>query len=194
MPLTLATPPASLVGFPGSSAPPIAVRVCRRGRSPWWFSNDGSGRFDLLPPDGTCYLATDAFAAIREATRGGPVSGQWVADRDVCQVDIPRGATLAATTRAAAARFGVTKELVTVVPYELPQRWARAFRAHGFGGIRHELRHDNRARPSVVSLFGAGGGAGSPVASALPLTAEALARAGVTVIPIPPADVLTVVD
>lgn len=23
----------------------------------WWFSSDGSGRFDLAPPDGVCYLA-----------------------------------------------------------------------------------------------------------------------------------------
>lgn len=35
----------------------ILYRVHRDGYDPWWFSHDGSQRFDLPTPWGTCYLA-----------------------------------------------------------------------------------------------------------------------------------------
>lgn len=167
--------------------------MCRSGRAPWWFSADGSGRFDLDPPEGTCYLATDAFAAIREATRLGPVSTIWLADRELRRVTAPDpGARLAATTRQAAGRYGVTTELATVVPYDLPRRWAAAFRAVGFDGIRHQLRHDQRARPSGVALFGQAGSADLDDGTATPLTVASLKAAGVAVLPPPHSAVLTV--
>lgn len=65
------------------------VRVCQAAQDTWWFSADGSGRFDLTPPYGTCYLATDAYAAIREATRLGPVSNMWVLARELREVAPP---------------------------------------------------------------------------------------------------------
>jgi len=139
--------------------------VCRRGRGTWWFSSDGSGRFDLNPPQGTCYLAGDRIGAVREATRGGPVSTTWVADREFRTVGPPDPeGRLAATTRQAAARFGLTTELVTVVPYALARRWAQAFHQAGFAGIRH----DPRARPSGVSLFGPAGASGGVQRDARP--------------------------
>lgn len=51
----------------------------------------------------------------------------------------------------------MTTELATVIPYDLSRRWATAFRAHRFDGIRHQLRHDQRARPSGIALFGPAG-------------------------------------
>ncbi|HEY3140297.1 MAG TPA: hypothetical protein VGJ86_04170, partial [Acidimicrobiales bacterium] len=79
--------------------PARLVRVCRRGRDTWWFSSDGSGRFDLAPPHGTCYLATDPIGALREASRGGPVSSTWVAQRELRTVTPPDPTgRLAATT------------------------------------------------------------------------------------------------
>jgi hypothetical protein len=172
------------------------VRACRRGRGTWWFSSDGSGRFDLEAPHGTCYLATDPIGALREATRGGPVSTTWVADRELWTVTPPDAAArrLAATTHQAAARFGLTTELVTVVPYDLPRRWASAFHHAGYAGIRHELRHDPRARPSGVSLFGAAGPGTHPDGEADRLTAGGLARAGVQVLDVPPAAHLTILS
>jgi hypothetical protein len=156
--------PGDLTGFPVSNVPSRLVRICRADRATWWFASDGRGRFDLAPPEGTCYLATDAYAAIREATRPGPVSTAWVRARELRLVPPPDpAARLAATTRTAAGRYGVTTELATVVPYDLPRRWAAAFRAHGFDGIRHQLHHDQRARPSGVALFGpASSTGGSP--------------------------------
>lgn len=186
--------PGDLIGFPTVAPPRQLVRVCRSGRATWWFSADGSGRFDLYPPEGTCYLATDAFAAIREATRLGPVSTAWVADRELRRVSPPdRNARLAATTRQAAGRYGVTTELATVIPYDLSRRWATAFRAERFDGIRHQLRHDQRARPSGIALFGPAGPADLDDGTEAPLTAADIEAAGVDVLPPPHSTVLTVV-
>jgi hypothetical protein len=191
--LSLGEPPPSLAGFPVSPPPPALVRVCRRANTTWWFSSDGSGRFDLGPPEGTCYLATDAFAAIREASRAGPVTPGWVADRDLCHVTAPDlKARLASVTRAKAATYDLTTELVTATPYDLPRRWAAAFRGAGFGGIRHELRHDPRAKPSGVSLFGAAGDPGWLPAKRESITRANVEAARVRVMDIPPSAALTI--
>ena len=51
-------------------------------RSAWWFSSDGSGRFDLPVPHGTCYLAEEPLAALLEVTRGLTIlSEDFLADR-----------------------------------------------------------------------------------------------------------------
>lgn len=191
--LSLGEPP-DLTGFPAIRPPSRLVRVCRADQRTWWFSSDGSGRFDLFPPDGTCYLATDSYAAVREATRLGPVSTVWVHARELRVVAPPDPhARLAATTRRAAGRYGVTTELVTVVPYDLPHRWAATFHNHGFDGIRHQLRHDQRARPSGVALFGAPGAATLHDGECIPLTTTAVEAAGVAVYPPPPAASVTIV-
>ena len=186
--------PGDLAGFPTVPPPPRLVRVCRATQGTWWFSADGSGRFDLDPPEGTCYLATDAYAAVREATRLGPVSTGWVRSRELRQLAPPNPqARLAATTRKAAGRYGITTELVTVLPYDLPRRWSAAFRAHGFDGIRHQLRHDQRTRPSGVAFFGPAGAGQLPDGQRAPLSIEAVVAAGVRVLPPPSSVTLTVV-
>lgn len=186
--------PGDLTGFPAVTTPKRLVRVCQAARGTWWFSADGSGRFDLRPPEGTCYLATDAYAAIREATRLGPVSTWWVQARELREVTPPATSRrLAATTRQDAGRFGLTTELVTVLPYDLPRQWAAAFRRHGFDGIRHQLRHDQRARPSGVALFGPAGASNLDSGQPTALTISAVEAAGVMVLPPPNAASLTVV-
>jgi hypothetical protein len=173
--------------------PTRLVRVCHRGRGTWWSSSNGSGRFDLAAPHGTCYLATDPIGALREASRGGPVSNTWVAERELRTVTPPDPTgRLAATTHQAAARYGLTTELVTIVPYDLPRRWAQAFHRTGLAGIRHELRHDPRARPTGVSLFGPAAPGPHPDGHTDRLTVAALTRAGVTVHDVPPAAELTI--
>lgn len=176
--------PGNLTGFPAVPPPSQLVRVCRTDQATWWFSADGSGRFDLWPPEGTCYVATDAYAALREATRLGPVTTAWAHARELREVPPPDpGARLAATTRRTAGRFGVTMELVTVVPYGLPRRWAAAFRDHGFDGIRHQLRHGQRARPSGVALFGSAGSGNLDDGKRTPVNPAAVEAAGVKVYP-----------
>ncbi|MGN6634758.1 MAG: RES domain-containing protein, partial [Oryzihumus sp.] len=68
-------PRTRLAGFPAYRLDPRTV-LCRAhlaANGPWWFSHDGGGRFDLPAPRGTCYLATDPAAAVRE--RLGAVLG-----------------------------------------------------------------------------------------------------------------------
>lgn len=186
--------PGNLTGFPAVKPPSRLVRVCRADRGTWWFSSDGSGRFDLSAPEGTCYLATDRYAAIREATRLGPVSAMWMHARELRVVAPPDPhARLAATTRKAAGRYGITTELATVIPCDLPRRWAAAFRDDSFDGIRHQLRHDQRARPSGVALFGAAGASTLDDGERTPLTTPAMEAAGVAVYPPPAAASLTIV-
>jgi hypothetical protein len=171
------------------------LRVCRSERTTWWFSSDGSGRFDLAPPEGTCYLATDAYAAVREASRLGPVTPGWVQARELREVAPPDPkARLAATTRRAAGRFGITTELSTLLPYDLPRRWAAAFRRHGLAGIRHELRHDPRARPSGLALFGSAGAPGWGDGERQRLSVSMVVGCGVQVLEPPQAAVLTIVS
>jgi hypothetical protein len=186
--------PGDLTGFPTVSPPKRLIRVCRATQGTWWFSADGSGRFDLAAPEGTCYLATDAYAAIREATRLGPVSSLWVHARELREMAAPDPtARLAATTRQAAGRYAVTTELATVVPYDLPRRWATAFHAHGFDGIRHQPRHDQRARPSGVALFGPAGAGSHDDSQQTTLTVADVEATGVEVLPPPHSTALTVV-
>ena len=90
--------------------------------------------------------------------------------------------------------FGVTIELVTIVPYGLARRWATAFRRSGFDGIRHQTRHDPRARPSGVSLFGAAGDPGWPSGGRQELTGRLHSRAGIVVLEVPSAAAVTVLD
>lgn len=55
------TEPGDLTGFPWAHPPATLHRVCRQENGTWWFSSDGSGRFDLGPPEGTCYFSTDRY-------------------------------------------------------------------------------------------------------------------------------------
>lgn len=160
-------PPTDLGGFPEYRTPAgtLLHRAHLARRGPWWFSS-GGGRFDLAAPRGTCYLASTATAAVRE--RLGPVlaarttlpsttlDGVVVSrlavglpgdDRDV------RWANLRVT---AAARFGVTRELESMTPYDVPVRWARAFAAAGLDGVRYGPRF-SPGSASGHALFGDGG-------------------------------------
>jgi hypothetical protein len=127
------------------------------GFGPWWFSSDGAGRFDLAPPRGTCYLADDEMGALLEVL--GPVavvSADWAKRFSVWQLGLPDQCSAADTTVRAARGFGVTAELATVTPYDLPQRWAAAFAAAGYQGVRYRVRHDPGGS-RALALFGAAG-------------------------------------
>ena len=56
----------------------------------------------------------------------------------------------------AARGFGVTAELASMTPYDVPQRWAAAFAAAGYEGVRYRVRHDP-AGSRALALFGAAG-------------------------------------
>lgn len=173
--------PGDLTGFP-VAAVDEAGRVHQGDLGVWWFANDGKGRFDLPDPDGTCYLATDVYAAVREVTRGKPAARGWIAKRVITTVHVRDGAALADTTSADAGDFDVTKEICTTTDYGLCQRWAAALRNEGFAGLLHELRHDPRPVASGVSLFGRHGSRRGPgrVVGRRMLTEGDVTGAGVT--------------
>jgi hypothetical protein len=159
--LALGLPPApdELAGFPvwhvhGGTT---LFRVTTSGYGPWWFSSDGAGRFDLVPPRGTCYLADDELGALLEVL--GPVavvSADWAKRLSIWQLGLTDQCSAADTTVRAARGFGVTAELATITPYDLPQRWAAAFSAAGYGGVRYRVRHDPGGS-RALALFDAAG-------------------------------------
>jgi RES domain len=135
-------------------------RCTRTANGPWWFSSSGGGRFDLRSPRGTCYLATDATTAVREAL--GPIDGsrvvtrQWFEDRSVRRLRLPRPTRVANTYAETASSHGVTLEISTIVPYDIPQTWAVALDQAGYGGVTYLLRHSAAPRRGIA-LFGATG-------------------------------------
>jgi hypothetical protein len=134
-------------------------RVTAANRGPWWFSS-GAGRFDLDPPRGTCYLADDPLVALLEAlgalASSPVVSPGTLAGRVVWSVTVPEQCDAGDLTARPARAFGVTAELATATPYDLPRRWAAAVARLGLGGLRYRARHDP-AGGRCLALFGAAG-------------------------------------
>ena len=186
-------PPEDLAEFPvwHVHAGTVVCRVTTSGLGPWWFSSDGSGRFDLVPPRGTCYLADDEVGALLEVL--GPlvvVSSTWAGRLSLWQLGLPRQCSAADTTVRASRAFGVTAELASMTPYALPQQWAAAFAAAGHQGVRYRARHDPGGS-RALALFGAAGERRWPQGRRQPVSGRLLARlaaeAGVRVAPVPAA-------
>jgi len=176
-------------------------RVCRKANGTWWFSSDGSGRFDLTPPrsGGTCYFGTDATAAILEVFRKQPVCKADVDERSLRRVRVASPRQLADMTDLRARQFGVTKELDTIVPFDIPQQWAGRLSDANLDGLFHHLRHDLRPRATGVSLFGPTGAAAvsiwqRPDADERGITGSDVAASGLLVVPAPPLAGLQVVS
>jgi hypothetical protein len=136
-------------------------RAHRVERAPWWFGSDGSGRFDLGAPRGTCYVAESAVVAVRE--RIGIVLGTKrripSAALDgvvVSRLGLVEPVAVANLRSARAAAFGVLNELASMVPYDVPQAWARALDAAGYDGVRYPARFST-GRAGAVAVFGPSG-------------------------------------
>ncbi len=156
-------PAGDLAGFPAYRLEEgtTLFRAHRAGLGPWWFSSTGEGRFDLPTPRGTCYTALDALSALRE--RLGPVLGTAAAVPEslltgtvVSRLRVPEGRDVADLQTRRAASFGATRELETMVPYAVPQAWARALAGAGLEGVRYGPRF-TPGECSAVALFGDSG-------------------------------------
>lgn len=173
-------------------------RAHQRRRCPWWFSS-GGGRFDLPVPRGTCYLASSALVAVRE--RLGPVlagrSAVPAAALDGVVVSRlrlgrPSGAApqragervlrLANVRVAAAADFGVTRELESMTPYDVPVRWAAAFDGAGFDGVWYGPRFSPGAA-GAIAAFGPAGQDDARAVDPAPVPAARVAGAPAVVDP-----------
>lgn len=160
----LPEPPASLAGFPRQRIEPDrklwrAVKASNpHPIGAWWFAS-GGGRFDLPKPMGTCYVATDMKAAIRE--RLGRVFSaakllppQLMHDMEVAELHLPHRVEVADTGHESAADFGAIRELGSVTgSYEKTGRWAVAFQQAAFGGVLYEPRFSSRAEATALGIF-----------------------------------------
>lgn len=153
----LARPPEGLVHFPAFVLAPGAplFRIHRADRDPWWFSADGSGRFDLEPPRGTCYLAADPLGAFVETFRCTRLIPEQDLRRRACtRLALPRELRLADCAARKARMFGVTAAIHSTPDYALTRAWAAAFAAAGFDGVRYLVSHDPAQALAGCALFG----------------------------------------
>lgn len=168
------------------------------GVGPWWFSSSGAGRFDLPAPRGTCYLASSYAAAVRErlgpelAARG-TVTMSLLEDRVVSALKIPVDIRAANVNAAAAATYGVTRELPVMVPYDVPQAWAASFAAAGFGGIVAGLRFTPGGTDGLAVFGAAGEGSDWPRDAHPKPAVDVAAQLGVHVVAPPRSTDVTVV-
>jgi hypothetical protein len=185
----LGRPPAVLTGFPRwrLTRERTIFRAHRRDRPPWWFSSDLSGRFDLIEPDGTCYVAATPATALRERwgerlVRLGRVTISEAEATAVSQLSVPHAIALADTCSSGAAAFRMTREIGVLTPYSVPQAWAAGFAEMGLRGVRYEAQFSTGPRDLAYAVFGAAGASAHAVDPS-PLSArETAAAAGITVI------------
>lgn len=128
---------------------------------PWWFGNDGGGRFDLHPEAerGTCYVAFDPYGALletvlRDVEPTGDVGRRpqlppvKVAGRHLQQLALPAdvvaGDLSGNPDHDLHGSFGVTgAELGTTPSYERTHQWAQALDVAGLGAVAYLLRRGN---------------------------------------------------
>ena len=163
---TLSPPPPDLRRFPRRTlrATTDLFRVHPRGLGPWWFASEGAGRFDLSPPEGTCYLARSPLGSFVEVFRDFRVVAEAdVVARVLSRLRVATDAVLADCTSPRALAFGVTAAVHSTPDYETTRGWAAALHRHGHAGIRYFCGHDPSQREVGVALFGAAGEARWPV-------------------------------
>lgn len=185
----LGLPPSGLLRFPRSrlKADAPLYRAHTVNRSPWWFSSDLSGRFDLIQPNGTCYLSIDLATALRERfghdlVRQGLVTFEAAARTQVSELRIPAPRWLANTCSRNAAAFGMTREIGTCPTYDIPQAWAAAlFATERHAGIRYQTRFTTGPAPNAVALFDDAGQRNWPTDPDALGGVQACARAGIKV-------------
>lgn len=144
-------------------------RIWRAARSvhadPWWWSGDGCGRFDLTSGGmGTIYFSTDRIGGLLESLgmemKGGAIHLNDLTSRKVYGLEssLISSRHLANMHSPKAAGFGVTNEITSMTPYDVPQGWAAALYAADFEGIIYRTRFDVRSHTFGLALFGVQGG------------------------------------
>ncbi len=136
-------------------------------RSMWWFASSSpgpsGGRFDLSPPNGSCYTATSLAGAIVEAFQehwgaGSVLPATALASRVVSSVTVPRGVEPAANlSDRRCLTAGVIAGLWVERDRAVTRRWAAELHGAGHQAIHHGIQHDPGGRLRAVTLFDAAG-------------------------------------
>lgn len=189
--VVLGEPPPKLEGFPTTDAAGDWYRAHSADHGPWWFAHDGGGRFDLDPPHGTCYLGSHVEVAVRERlgqtlVAAGMIPGTEADRMVVSQLRVDTPMVAADMTNQRATDFGVTRELGTLTPYDLPRRWAAALRAHGLGGLRYWPRFSLDGGMRALAVFGSAGADQALPTDPKPMSGrDAAEAAGIVVVEVP---------
>ena len=131
-------------------------RIHRSGRDPWWFSVDGSGRFDPVGSGmGACYFAGQPLVAWIEVFRKRMLLAEdEVRARSLYSVRLGRDLRLADVTSRRALQFGITASLGSGEEYTGSHAFAAEAVAAGFAGVRYLVRHDPAQKSFGYALFG----------------------------------------
>lgn len=130
-------------------------RIHRATRGAWWFSGDGSGRFDPVGTGkGACYLADDPLGAWVEVFRKQMLLPEAeLQGRHLLTVELGRDVRLADLTSRRALTFGVTASLGANEDYGPSHAFAKQAVEAGFDGIRYRVRHDPSQKLYGYALF-----------------------------------------
>jgi hypothetical protein len=154
-------PDALARGFPRRTlrADAVLYRVHRTRSGCWWFSDDGSGRFDPVGTGmGACYFAAAPLGAFIEVFRKRmTIAEAEIAERSLSAVTLGRPVRLADITSRRALGFGVSADLGSGPDYGPSHAFAARAVAAGFAGVRYLARHDPAQRSASVALFAAPG-------------------------------------
>lgn len=135
----------------------LLYRVHRASREPYYFGNDGSGRFDIVgAPVGVCYTAfRDETAFLEVFARSLPVMRDQLQARRISELMLKGDVQLAdMTSGQIVGRYGLTLEISAASDYTRTHQWSAALHAAGFGGILYKARHVPGATLESVALFG----------------------------------------
>lgn len=153
----------TLATFPRTRNLPAVLHRLSERLGTWWFatlSEHGGGRFDLPPPEGSCYLADDLDTALGEKLLRRPkkiVPAQRLRELSHARITVVRSPVLADLTARTATGWGINAEIHAGFDYAKPRAWAVALRAAGARGLRYATRSDPGLAGRAVVLFGAAG-------------------------------------
>lgn len=166
----------------------MLARVHRADILPWTLSSHPNGRFNLDPPQGTCYLAEEPIATFLEVfTRlGSTVDRRSLSKYRLSWFRLDGEWRLADLTARAARGAGITAGIHSSRDYDLTRSWAAAI-AVGFEGIRYRPRNDPSTSLTSIALFSTEAGRSLSVVSTAGLPPGLLQQAetefGVRVVP-----------
>ncbi|QHE73892.1 hypothetical protein GFS60_07563 (plasmid) [Rhodococcus sp. WAY2] len=109
----------------------------------------------------------------------GVIAHDFAAERAVSTLRVPGTHDLADTCADAAAAFGLTRELCSMTPYDVPRAWAAAAFDVEFDGIRYRTRFTTGQAANAAAVVGPAGEVSWPVdPRPEPFVAEALRYCG----------------